>query len=56
MIQLDSDIDYRYIMAQAANGGDERSVYLSPLTDFNRRLLEAKFYKMAKNEVNTHQK
>ncbi|EEQ97934.1 ATPase n2b, putative [Perkinsus marinus ATCC 50983] len=56
VIQLDSDIDYRYIMAQAANGGDERSVYLSPLTDFNRRLLEAKFYKMAKNEVNTHQK
>ncbi|KAF4664994.1 Lactation elevated protein 1 [Perkinsus olseni] len=56
VVNLDSSVDYRYIMAQAANGGDDRSVFLSPLNDYNKRLLEAKFYRMAKNEVNTHQK
>ncbi|KAF4668311.1 Lactation elevated protein 1 [Perkinsus chesapeaki] len=56
VVNLDSDVDYRYIMAQAANAGDDRSVYLAPLSDYNKRLLEAKFYRMAKNEVITHQK
>ena len=47
---IDSAVDYRML---ASSESDERSVYLSPLDERNRRTFESKFFRLAQNSTNS---